>query len=123
MVWKYIRPGPLEYKEEGYNYVEFDDIISKVDVVMLLRVQHERHEEKMHETIEEYHKEFGLTRKRVQAMKDSAIIMHPAPFNRNVEIADDVVECEKSRIFKQVQNGVFIRMALIYMVLDDTSKK
>ncbi len=119
MVWKYIRPGPLEYKEEGYHYVEFDEIISKVDVVMLLRVQHERHEEKMNETVEEYHKAFGLNQTRVQAMKETAIIMHPAPFNRNVEIADDIVECEKSRIFKQVQNGVYVRMALIHMVLGE----
>ncbi len=111
--------GPLEYKEEGYNYVELDDIIGKVDVVMLLRVQHERHSEKMQETIEEYHEKFGLNQKRVQAMKDTAIIMHPAPFNRNVEIADNVVECEKSRIFKQVQNGVFVRMALIHTVLGE----
>ena len=52
-------------------------------------------------------------------MKETAIIMHPAPFNRNVEIADDIVECEKSRIFKQVQNGVYVRMALIHMVLGE----
>ena len=52
-------------------------------------------------------------------MKEKAIIMHPAPFNRGVEIADDVVECEKSRIFKQVENGVYIRMAMIYMVLEN----
>lgn len=111
--------GPLEYKEEGYNYVELDEIISKVDVVMLLRVQHERHSEKMHETVEEYHEAFGLNTKRVEQMKENAIIMHPAPFNRNVEIADDVVECEKSRIFKQVQNGVYVRMALIHMALEE----
>lgn len=109
--------GPLEYKEEGYNYVELDDVIDKVDVVMLLRVQHERHAEKMKETIQEYHEAFGLNKKRVEKMKENAIIMHPAPFNRNVEIADDVVECEKSRIFKQIQNGVFVRMALIHMAL------
>ena len=111
--------GPLEYKEEGYHYVEFDDIIDKVDVVMLLRVQHERHSEQMHETVEQYHKAFGLNAKRVGKMKDTAIIMHPAPFNRNVEIADEIVECSKSRIFKQIQNGVFVRMALIHMVLGD----
>lgn len=111
--------GPLEYKEEGYNYVELDEIINKVDVVMLLRVQHERHSEKMHETVEEYHEAFGLNTKRVEQMKENAIIMHPAPFNRNVEIADDVVECEKSRIFKQVQNGVYVRMALIYTALEE----
>lgn len=111
--------GPEEYREEGFNFVEFDEIIGKVDVVMLLRVQHERHSEKMHETVEEYHNAYGLNKKRVEQMKDGSIIMHPAPFNRNVEIADDVVECEKSRIFKQVQNGVFVRMALINMVLGE----
>lgn len=46
-------------------------------------------------------------------MKDKAIIMHPAPFNRGVEIADDVVECERSRIFKQMSNGVFVRMSVL----------
>ena len=86
---------------------------------MLLRVQHERHTEAMKETIEEYHSAYGLNSKRVAKMKEKAIIMHPAPFNRNVEIADDIVECDKSRIFKQIQNGVFIRMAVIYMVLGE----
>ena len=52
-------------------------------------------------------------------MKDAAIIMHPAPFNRGVEIADDVVECERSRIFKQINNGVFVRMAAIKRALCD----
>jgi aspartate carbamoyltransferase catalytic subunit len=110
--------GPLEYKEEGFNYINFDDIIDKVDVVMLLRVQHERHSEQMKETVEEYHNLYGLNNKRVESMKENAIIMHPAPFNRNVEIADDVVECKKSRIFKQVQNGVFVRMALLHIALE-----
>lgn len=111
--------GPLEYKEEGYNYIELDKIIDKADVVMLLRVQHERHNTEMQETIEEYHKQYGLNKDRVLKMQENAIIMHPAPFNRGVEIADDVVECEKSRIFKQVQNGVYVRMALIYMALEN----
>ena len=110
--------GPLEYKEEGYNYIELEEILDKVDVVMLLRVQHERHENAMQETKEEYHNMYGLNKERVARMKDNAIIMHPAPFNRGVEIADDVVECEKSRIFKQVQNGVYVRMAMIYMALE-----
>ena len=55
---------------------------------------------------------------KVNMMKDKAIIMHPAPVNRNIEIADDVVECNKSRIYKQMTNGVYIRMAVISMVLD-----
>lgn len=110
--------GPLEYKEEGYNYIELEEILDKVDVVMLLRVQHERHQTEMQETKEEYHKMYGLNKERVARMKENAIIMHPAPFNRGVEIADEIVECEKSRIFKQVQNGVYVRMAMIYMALE-----
>ena len=70
-------------------------------------------------TEEEYNRNYGLNENRVKKMKKEAIIMHPAPFNRNVEITDDIVECEKSRIFKQVENGVFVRMALINMVLGE----
>lgn len=111
--------GPEEYKEESANYIAMDEIIDKVDIVMLLRVQHERHEKQMGETKEEYHKKYGLTKERLEKMKEKAIIMHPAPFNRNVEIADEVVESSKSRIFKQVQNGVYVRMALIHQALAD----
>lgn len=110
--------GPEEYKEDELNYVDFETIIPKVDVVMLLRVQHERHETGMTLTKEQYHAQYGLNKQRVDQMKENAIIMHPAPFNRNVEIADNVVECEKARIFKQMQNGVFVRMALIHKVLE-----
>lgn len=111
--------GPLEYKEEGFNYIDFDEILPQVDIVMLLRVQHERHNEDMQITKEEYHQKYGLTKEKVAKMKENAIIMHPAPFNRGVEIADDVVECEKSRIFKQMENGVYTRMALLHMVMED----
>ena len=85
---------------------------------MLLRVQFERHTESMKITKEDYHKQYGLTMDKVNKMKENAIIMHPAPFNRGLEIADEVVECEKSRIYKQMTNGVYVRMAAISMVLD-----
>lgn len=105
--------GPEEYREEGYKFIDFDKAIEQMDIIMLLRVQHERHEQKMQLSLEEYHRDYGLTMERVNKMKDNAIIMHPAPFNRMVEIADDVVECDKSRIFKQIENGVLVRMAVI----------
>ena len=105
--------GPDEFKEEGYNYIDFDTAVENMDIIMLLRIQHERLSSDMQMSKEEYNRQFGLTVKRVAKMKPRAIIMHPAPFNRNVEIDDDVVECEKSRIFKQVQNGVYVRMAVI----------
>ncbi len=111
--------GPQEYKEETLNYVDFDSILPKVDVVMLLRVQHERHDNDLNFSVSKYHQQFGLTLERVNQMKHDAIIMHPAPFNRGVEIASDVVECSKSRIFKQMKNGVFVRMALIHKVLEN----
>ena len=85
---------------------------------MLLRVQFERHTEKMKLTKEEYHATYGLDMEKVSMMKDNAIIMHPAPFYRDVEIFDEVVECEKSRIYKQMTNGVYVRMAVISMVLE-----
>ena len=60
-----------------------------------------------------------MTLERVSRMKDKAIIIHPAPINRGIEIQSEVAECEKSRIFKQMTNGVFVRMAVISMVLED----
>ena len=110
--------GPEEFNDNSAPYLTIDEAIKTCDVIMLLRVQFERHSENMSMTNEEYHKEFGLTLERVSKMKENAIIMHPAPVNRGVEIASDVVECEKSRIFKQMTNGVYTRMAVISMVLD-----
>ncbi len=110
--------GPEEYNDGSAKYLDFDEAIKTCDVIMMLRVQFERHKEKMHMTEAEYFAKYGLDNKRVAAMKDTAIIMHPAPVNRNIEIGDDVVECSKSRIYKQMTNGVYVRMAVISMVLD-----
>ncbi|MFY4773802.1 aspartate carbamoyltransferase catalytic subunit [Metabacillus sp. RGM 3146] len=107
--------GPEEWADPGNSYgtyTEVDDAIENSDIVMLLRIQHERHLEKK-EVNSAYLERFGLTAAREKRMKDSAIIMHPAPFNRNVEIASGLVECERSRIFKQMENGVFVRMAVL----------
>ncbi len=105
--------GPEEFKEEGYDYIDFDEAVKEMDIIMLLRIQHERLKGEMVLSKEEYNTLYGLNKQRVNKMKDTAIIMHPAPFNRGVEIDDDCVECEKSRIFKQMENGVYVRMAVI----------
>ena len=110
--------GPKEFDDASAEWVNFDEAIKTMDVIMLLRVQFERHKEKMQMTVEEYHEKYGLTYERMQRMKDNAIIMHPAPINRGVEIASEVAECEKSRIYKQMTNGVYIRMAVISDSLD-----
>ena len=85
---------------------------------MLLRIQHERHDEKMKISLNNYHKKFGLTLDREKTMKENAIIMHPAPINRGVEIHDDLVESPRSRIFQQMRNGVFARMAILKDALE-----
>ncbi|UXR70331.1 MULTISPECIES: aspartate carbamoyltransferase catalytic subunit [unclassified Staphylococcus] len=96
------------------EYVELDDVISDVDIVMLLRVQHERHDGGSQGfEASTYHEQYGLSQARYEQMKEKAIIMHPAPVNRDVEIADHLVEAPKSRIFKQMENGVYVRMAVL----------
>ncbi|MFC5734903.1 aspartate carbamoyltransferase catalytic subunit [Cytobacillus gottheilii] len=95
------------------SYENIDEAIATADVVMLLRIQHERHADQTGMTAEDYHYAYGLTVEREKRMKKGSIIMHPAPVNRDVEIADSLVECERSRIFKQMKNGVYIRMAVL----------
>lgn len=114
---KVYTSGPEEFKDDNLEFVNFDEYLPKVDIVMLLRIQLERHSEEMKIDKNEYNKKYGLNKENVNKMKENAIIMHPAPFNRNVEITDDVVECSKSRIFKQIENGVFVRMAMIEKAL------
>jgi aspartate carbamoyltransferase catalytic subunit len=97
---------------------EWNENLLNSDVVMLLRVQHERHNEKSIFTKESYHNQYGLTLERAKRMKENAIIMHPAPFNRGVEIDGKLIECPKSRIFKQMENGVYIRMAVLELILN-----
>ena len=110
--------GPEEFNDHSAKWIPFDEAVKEMDIVMLLRVQFERHKEKMQMTVEEYHEMYGLTVERMNQMKEKAIIMHPAPINRGVEIADEVAECPKSRIYKQMTNGVYIRMAVISDALD-----
>jgi aspartate carbamoyltransferase catalytic subunit len=100
------------------QYESVDKAIASSDVVMLLRIQHERHHDKENLSLSDYHQQFGLTVEREKRMKTGSIIMHPAPVNRDVEIADSLVECERSRIFKQMQNGVFVRMAALKRSLE-----
>ncbi len=104
---------PAEWGGDYETTQDLDALIEKTDVAMMLRVQHERHAVSALFSKERYHEEFGLTEARERKMKPDAIIMHPAPINRGVEIADGLVECKRSRIFKQMANGVFVRMAVL----------
>lgn len=108
---------PQEYDESFVEKVSFNEAIEKADAVMMLRIQLERHVG-LELDSQTYHKNFGLTLERVNRMKDHSIFMHPGPFNREVEISSDVIEHPKSRIFKQVNNGVFARMAILEWIIN-----
>ncbi len=105
--------GPEEWRREEYKYVDFDEMIAEADVVMMLRIQKERGASLANMSNEEYLDRYGLNLKRYAMRKEEAIIMHPAPVNRGIEIDDSLVEAQKSRIFKQMSNGVLVRKAII----------
>lgn len=119
--------GPDYWYEDSYSqygpYVAMDDITEKVDVMMLLRVQHERHDANSDSersfSKEEYHEKYGINEARYARMKDSAIICHPGPINRDVEFASSLVQAPKSRYVQQMHNGVFMRMAMLEAVMHD----
>ncbi|WP_019120621.1 aspartate carbamoyltransferase catalytic subunit [Brevibacillus massiliensis] len=109
-------PAMLRPKEElpsGVSVTDIDEAIRTADVVMMLRVQLERHAEALFSSAEAYHQAYGLTLERARLMKPGAVIMHPGPFNRGVEIHADLVDSDRSLIFTQVANGVAARMAVL----------
>ena len=93
-----------------------DEAIEGADVVMMLRVQLERQGRMSMPSTEEYFQLFGLTRDRLALAKEDAIVMHPGPINRGVEIASNVADGEHSVILEQVTNGVAVRMAILYLL-------
>ncbi len=93
-----------------------EEAIAGADVVMMLRIQLERQGKKLFPSVREYFQLFGLTRERLKAARRGAIVMHPGPMNRGVEIASDVADGSSSVILEQVANGVAVRMAVLYLL-------
>ncbi len=110
--------GPENFLDDTAPVMDIDEAIKTCDVINLLRVQFERHSDTQELNDKVYHEKYGMTETRAKNMKKGSIIIHPAPINRGIEIADSVVEGENSRIFAQMTNGVYIRMAVISMVLE-----
>ena len=99
------------------RFENFDQAIKDVDVVMMLRLQRERMEEGLVASLDGYFQDYGLTQKRLASAKHDAIVMHPGPMNRGVEIADEVADGPQSIILPQVSNGVAVRMAVLKALL------
>jgi aspartate carbamoyltransferase catalytic subunit len=98
----------------GYD---FDAVLPKSDVVMMLRVQSERMTDAYFPSVREYSRRYGLDVARMGQLPEQAIVMHPGPMNRGVEIAAEVADSGRSTIVEQVANGVSVRMAVLYLLL------
>lgn len=96
---------------------DLDAMLEGVDAVMMLRLQRERMEEGLVSSLEDYHRDFGLTAERLRRAAPDAVVLHPGPVNRGVEITDEVVDGPQSLVLRQVSNGVAIRMAVLEALL------
>ncbi len=100
---------------------DLDGVLRKVDAVEVLRLQHERQIEALVPSLREYTATYGLTRDRARLLADDAVIMHPGPMNRGVEIAAEVADQSRSVVTRQVANGVAVRMAVLFLLLGSGS--
>jgi len=96
---------------------DLDAVLPSLDVAYLLRMQRERMTEHLVPSLREYTARFGLTVRRVDQLRDDALVMHPGPMNRGVEISAEVADLPRSVIVDQVRNGVAVRMAVLYLLL------
>ena len=107
---------PREFEQMGVSVThDIDSILEEVDVVNLLRIQHERQRKEYFPSLGEYTALFGLTKERAARLKPEALIMHPGPINRGVEIDSEIADSAQSVILDQVTNGLAVRMAVLYL--------
>jgi aspartate carbamoyltransferase catalytic subunit len=93
-----------------------EDGLKNVDVVMMLRIQMERQGKGFFPSTEEYFKNWGLTPERLSLANGDAIVMHPGPMNRGIEISSEIADGPQSVILEQVTNGLAVRMAVMYLL-------
>src|SRR4029453_3647358 len=118
-VWLCGPPTMLPVGTERFGVrvtTSVDEAVAGADVIMLLRIQHERMQGAFLPSLREYFNTFGMTTARVARAKPDVIIMHPGPINRGVEVASEVADGPYSVILEQVANGVAVRMAVLYLL-------
>ncbi|HTB83359.1 MAG TPA: aspartate carbamoyltransferase catalytic subunit [Candidatus Sulfotelmatobacter sp.] len=108
---------PKNFEKMGCKVThDVDEAIRNADVINLLRIQHERQRATMFPSIGEYTQLFGLNKARFANTRPDALIMHPGPINRGVEIDSEIADCSRSVILEQVTNGLAVRMAVLFLV-------
>jgi len=119
---------PKTFEQMGCRIThDVDEAIRDADIINLLRIQHERQRKTLFPSIGEYTQLYGLTKARLAKTKPDALIMHPGPINRGVEIDSEVADCGRSLILEQVTNGLAVRMAVLFLVnggkmIDESAK-
>ncbi len=109
---------PQGIERTGVKIAEsVEEACDNADVIMGLRIQLERQKKGLFPSVGEYVKYYGITKERVALAKKNAVVMHPAPVNRGVEIASDVIDSDRSYIYRQVTNGLAVRMAVLKMLI------
>ena len=108
---------PRVFEQMGCRVTyDVDEAIADADIINLLRIQHERQRKTMFPSLAEYSSLFGLNKARLARTKPDALIMHPGPINRGVEIDSEIADCSRSLILEQVTNGLAVRMAVLFLV-------
>jgi aspartate carbamoyltransferase catalytic subunit len=108
---------PRTFEQMGCRVTySVDEALCDADIIHLLRIQHERQRKTMFPGIGEYTQLFGLNKARLAKAKPDALIMHPGPINRGVEIDSEIADCERSLILEQVTNGLAVRMAVLFLL-------
>ncbi len=108
---------PADIEQFGVKaYTSLREVLEGTDVIMALRIQNERLKGAHFPSIREYSATFGLDREKLRYANEDAIVMHPGPVNRGVELSHELTDCRPSVILDQVRNGVALRMALLYLI-------
>jgi len=111
-----LLPVGIENWPGEFSY-SLEDVLPEIDGIIMLRVQQERMNAAYFPTAREYSRNYGLTNNRLTKMKPTALVMHPGPMNRGMEITAEVADSKNSVIVEQVANGVIVRMAVMYLLL------
>ncbi len=116
-----LMPRDVEQLGVRVTY-DLKEVVAQSDVLMVLRLQKERQQDKYLPSIREYARLFGINKEKLKSAKKELLVLHPGPINRGVEISADVADGEHSVILEQVTNGVAVRMAVLYLLLGTKSK-
>ena len=117
-----LLPVGIEKWNGEYSY-DLDEVLPQVDAVMMLRVQQERMSDAYFPNAREYSRNFGLNAQRLKTMQKHALVLHPGPMNRGMEITAEVADSTNSVVIEQVANGVSVRMAVLYLLLGGSNSE